>query len=58
MILHRSLRTPCPSPPWNGFFNELPDDEELNDVETKAFNRMRRLIAGEYKNGVSMSEIG
>ena len=39
-------------------FNELPDDEVLNDVETRAFDRMRRLIAGEYKNGVPMSEIG
>lgn len=38
--------------------NELPNDEELNDRETKAFDRMRRLVTGEFRNGIPMSEIG
>lgn len=38
--------------------NELSDDEELDEREKYAFARMRRLVAGEYKNGVPMDEIG
>jgi hypothetical protein len=37
---------------------ELPNDEELNEREIRAFARMRRLVAGEYKNGVPMDELG
>ena len=41
-----------PTTEFKNLLEKLPSEEQLNDNETQALDRMQRLISGEFKNGV------